>query len=55
MQKKVTKSEKLIKEIRRSTRQVFNSEQKILIVIEDIHSIMLDGQWFSFLQVGFVF
>lgn len=34
MQKRVTKSEKLIKEVRRNTRPVFNSEQKILIVME---------------------
>ena len=40
MQKKVTKSEKLIKEIRRSTRQVFNSEQKILIVMEGMRGEM---------------
>ncbi len=34
MVKKQTKSEKLIKEVRRNTRQVYNAEQKILIVIE---------------------
>lgn len=34
MQKRVTKSEKLIKEVRCNTRPVFNSEQKILIVME---------------------
>lgn len=40
MQKRVTKSEKLIKEVRRNTRQVFSSEQKILIVIEGMRGEM---------------
>ncbi|MPN22816.1 IS3 family transposase ISSsp2 [bioreactor metagenome] len=40
MQKRVTKSEKLIKEVRRNTRQVFNSEQKILIVMEGMRGEM---------------
>ena len=40
MQKRVTKSEKLIKEVRRNTRQVFSSEQKILIVMEGMRGEM---------------
>ena len=40
MQKRSTKSEKLIKEVRRNTRQVFNSEQKILIVMEGMRGEM---------------
>ena len=40
MQKRVTKSEKLIKEVRRNTRQVFNSEQKILIIMEGMRGEM---------------
>ena len=40
MQKRVTKSKKLIKDIRRNTRQVFSSEQKILIVIEGMRGEM---------------
>lgn len=40
MQKRLTKSEKLIKEVRRNTRQVFNSEQKILIVMEGMRGEM---------------
>ncbi len=38
MVKKQTKSEKLIKEVRRNTRQVYNAEQKILIVMEGLRS-----------------
>ena len=34
MQKRQTKSEKLIKDVRRNTCQVYSSEQKILIVME---------------------
>ncbi|AFL98492.1 hypothetical protein [Ornithobacterium rhinotracheale] len=39
MVKKQTKSEKLIKKVRRNTRQVYNAEQKILIIynLEDIY------------------
>lgn len=40
MQKKQTKSEKLIKEVRRSTRQIYSAEQKILIVMEGIRGEM---------------
>lgn len=40
MQKKPTKSEKLIKEVRRSTRQIYSAEQKILIVMEGIRGEM---------------
>lgn len=40
MQKRVTKCEKLIKEVRRNTRQVFNSEQKIIIVLEGMRGEM---------------
>lgn len=40
MQKRSTKSEKLIKEVRRNTRQVFSSEQKILIVMEGMRGEM---------------
>ena len=40
MQKRVTKSEKLIREVRRNTRQVFNAEQKILIVMEGMRGEM---------------
>ena len=40
MQKRQTKSEKLIKDVRRNTRQVYSSEQKILIVMEGIRAKM---------------
>lgn len=40
MQKRVTKSEKLIRKVRRNTRQVFNAEQKILIVMEGMRGEM---------------
>jgi transposase len=40
MQKRVTKSKKLIKDIRRNTRQVFSSEQKIFIVMEGMRGEM---------------
>lgn len=40
MQKKQTKSEKLIKEVCRSTRQIYSAEQKILIVMEGIRGEM---------------
>jgi Transposase and inactivated derivatives len=40
MQKRQTKSEKLIKDVRRNTRQVYSSEQKILIVMEGIRAEM---------------
>src|SRR5574344_1699618 len=40
MQKKQTKSEKLIKEVRRSKRQIYSAEQKILIVMEGIRGEM---------------
>lgn len=44
MQKKQTKSEKLIKEVRRSTRQIYSAEQKILIVMEGIRGEMSIGE-----------
>ena len=40
MQKRVSKSEKLIREVSHNTRQVFNAEQKILIDIEGMCSGM---------------
>jgi transposase len=40
MQKRVTKSKKLIKDILRNTRQVFSSEQKIFIVMEGMRGEM---------------
>ena len=40
MQRRQNKSEKLIREVRRNTRQVYNSEQKILIVMEGIRGEM---------------
>ena len=40
MQRRQNKSEKLIREVRRNTRQLYNSEQKILIVMEGIRGEM---------------
>ena len=40
MQKRVSKIEKLIREVRRNTHHVFNEEQKIFIVIEGMRGEM---------------